>query len=109
MTFRADSDVPPNLSSLWRWGDIATASAEDAGSSVGNDGHASGVDAFVTRPASFTQGAEWKTLISRYIGTMPLNGDAPCAAEQRISAGPPCAAVCKAMSAKTGVAARLSQ
>jgi hypothetical protein len=32
---------------------------------------------------SFSQGAEWKTLISKYIGTIPLIGDASRAAEQR--------------------------
>lgn len=29
MTFRAGNDVPLNLPSLWRWGYIATAIAED--------------------------------------------------------------------------------
>jgi hypothetical protein len=29
---------------------------------------------------SFSLGAEWKALISKYIGTIPLSGDASCAA-----------------------------
>jgi hypothetical protein len=37
---------------------------------------------------SFSQGAEWKALISTYIGTIPLSGDA-CEAEQGISSAPP--------------------
>ena len=36
---------------------------------------------------SFSQGAAWNALMSRYIGTIPLSGDA-CAAEQSISAAP---------------------
>src|SRR5260370_40734259 len=59
---------------------------------------------------SFSQGAEWKTLISKYIGTIPLSGDASCAAEQSISVGPPATTpVSSAMIAKVGAAARLSQ
>jgi hypothetical protein len=38
---------------------------------------------------SFSKGAEWKALISKYIGTIPLSGDASSAAEQSISGGPP--------------------
>jgi hypothetical protein len=38
---------------------------------------------------SFSQGAEWKTLINTYISAIPLSGAPPCAAEQRMSAGPP--------------------
>jgi hypothetical protein len=37
----------------------------------------------------FSQGAAWKALISKYIGTIPLSGDAARAAEQSISGGPP--------------------
>ena len=59
---------------------------------------------------SFSQGAEWKTLISKYIGTIPLSGDASCAAEQSISGGPPPRTpVSSAMMAKVGAAARDSQ
>jgi hypothetical protein len=58
---------------------------------------------------SFSQGAEWKALISKYIGTIPLSGDASCAAEQSKSAGPPRTAVSSAMMAKVGAAARHSQ
>jgi hypothetical protein len=59
---------------------------------------------------SFSQGAEWKALISKYIGTIPLSGDASCAAEQSISgAPPPRTAVSSAMMAKVGAAARHSQ
>jgi hypothetical protein len=58
---------------------------------------------------SFNQGAEWKPLISKYIGTIPPNGDA-CAAEQSGSAAlPPTAPVTSAMMAKVGAAARHSQ
>src|SRR3546814_16944161 len=53
-------------------------------------------------------GAEWKALISRYIETIPLNGDVSCAAMQSMSE-PPEAAVSSAMAAKVGVAARLSR
>src|SRR5258708_15699686 len=59
---------------------------------------------------SFSQGAEWKALISKYIGTIPLSGDASCAAEQSMSAGPPPRTpVSSAMIAKVGAAARHSQ
>src|SRR5258706_5726526 len=59
---------------------------------------------------SFSQGAEWKALISKYIGTIPPSCDAACAAEQSISgAPPPRTAVSSAMIAKVGAAARHSQ
>jgi hypothetical protein len=59
---------------------------------------------------SFSQGAKWKALISKYIGTIPLSGDASCAAEQSISDGPPPRTpVSSAMIAKVGAAARHSQ
>ena len=59
---------------------------------------------------SFSQGAKWKALISRYIGTIPLSGDASCAAEQSMSAElPPRTPVSSAMIAKVGAAARYSQ
>jgi hypothetical protein len=53
---------------------------------------------------SFSQGVEWKALISTYIGTIPLSGDA---AEQSMS--PPRTPVSSAIIAKVGAAARLSQ
>ena len=54
---------------------------------------------------SFSQGAEWKALISKYIGTIPPTGDA-FAAEQSVSSGPPpTIAVSSAMIAKVGAAA----
>jgi hypothetical protein len=57
---------------------------------------------------SFSQGAEWKALMSIYIGTIPLSGDG-CPAEQRISIEPPPRTpVISAMIAKVGVAARHS-
>jgi hypothetical protein len=34
---------------------------------------------------SFSQGAEWNVLISKYIGTMPLSGDTAGAAEESIT------------------------
>jgi hypothetical protein len=58
---------------------------------------------------SFSQGAEWNALISKYIGSIPLSGDASCAAEQNMSGGPPPKPVSSAMIAKVGAAARLSQ
>jgi hypothetical protein len=59
---------------------------------------------------SFSQGAEWKALMSKYIGTIPLSGDAPCAVEQSISGGPPPRTpVSSAIIAKVGAAARHSQ
>jgi hypothetical protein len=59
---------------------------------------------------SFSQGAKWKALISKYIGTIPLSGDASCVAEQSISSGPPPRTpVSSAMMAKVGAAARHSQ
>jgi hypothetical protein len=59
---------------------------------------------------SFSQGAEWKALINKYIGTIPLRGDALTAVEQSIFGGPPPRrAVSSAMIAKVGAAARHSQ
>ncbi|WP_190241896.1 hypothetical protein [Bradyrhizobium algeriense] len=55
---------------------------------------------------SFSQGAEWKTLISKYIGTIPPSGDAP-AIEHNASDGPlPRTPVRSAIIAKVGAAAR---
>jgi CO/xanthine dehydrogenase Mo-binding subunit len=59
---------------------------------------------------SFSQGAEWKALISTYIGTIPLSADASCAPAQNMSGGPPPTnPVSSAMIAKVGAAARHSQ
>jgi hypothetical protein len=58
---------------------------------------------------SLSQGAKWKALISKYIATIPPNGDAPGAAEQSISGAPPRTPVSSAMIAKVGAAARYSQ
>src|SRR5205085_3301180 len=58
---------------------------------------------------SFSQGAEWKALISKYIGTIPLSGDASSAPAQSISGGPPPRTVSSAMIAKVGAAARHNQ
>src|SRR5262245_56676958 len=55
---------------------------------------------------SFSQGDEWKALISRYLGTIPFSGDA---APQSMSCGPPRTPVRKAMIAKVGAAARHAQ
>src|SRR5260221_11904825 len=52
------------------------------------------------REASFSQGAEWKALISKYIGTMPVSGDA-----ERSMSGTPPRSVTTAMMAKVGAAA----
>jgi hypothetical protein len=58
------------------------------------------------RKIFFSHGAEWKTLISRYMKVMPLSGDACCMAVQKISGAPPSRAINSAMMAKVGVAAR---
>jgi hypothetical protein len=57
-------------------------------------------------PISFSQGARWKALISKYIMTIPFSGDA--SAEQIMSA-PPETAVSSAMIANVGAAARDNQ
>jgi len=54
------------------------------------------------RRISFSQGAEWNALISTYIGTIPLSGDTPCAAEHIMSASPPATQVSSAMTANVG-------
>jgi hypothetical protein len=59
---------------------------------------------------SFSHGAEWKALISQYIGTIPLSDDASCAVEHIIAICPaPRTLVSSAMIAKVGAAARHSQ
>lgn len=64
---------------------------------------------FRRREISFSQGAEWKTLISKYIGTIPFSGDACCADEQSMSGwSPPETPVSNAMMAKVGAAAKPS-
>ena len=70
----------------------------------------SGARPFRRPEISLSQGAEWKALISKYIGSIPLSGDAFCAAEQSVSGGPsPTTPVSSAMVAKVGAAARHSQ
>jgi hypothetical protein len=62
---------------------------------------------FNRRKISFSQGAEWKALISRYIGAIPLSGDAP-PIEHNASGDPaPRTPVSSAMIAKVGAAARV--
>jgi hypothetical protein len=62
------------------------------------------------RPHSFSQGAEWKAHISRYIAAIPPSGDASCVAEHIIAiCPPPETPVISAMAAKVGAAARPSQ
>ena len=62
------------------------------------------------RPHSFSQGAEWKALISRYIAAIPPSGDASCVVEHIIAiCPPPNTPVISAMTAKVGAAARPSQ
>jgi hypothetical protein len=63
----------------------------------------------VEEPINFNHGAEWKTLISRYMRIIPPSGDECCMAAQRVSGSPPVRAVSSAMVAKVGVAARQSQ
>jgi hypothetical protein len=55
---------------------------------------------------SLSHGAEWKALISKYIGTIPVNGDALVAAEHSIPGMPTSwIPVTSAMIAKIGAAA----
>jgi hypothetical protein len=55
---------------------------------------------------SLSHGAEWKALISTYIGTIPVNGDALFAAKHSIPGMPPSwISVRIAMIAKIGAAA----
>src|SRR5260370_870868 len=55
---------------------------------------------------SFSQGAAGKAVISRYIGPMPVSGDASGAAPQSMARGPPPrTAVSSAITAKVGAAA----
>ncbi|MEH2498456.1 hypothetical protein V1294_004935 [Bradyrhizobium sp. AZCC 1678] len=56
--------------------------------------------------ASFSQGAEWKTLISKYIGTIPPSGDAPAIEHNASDGPPPTTPVRSAIIAKVGAAAR---
>jgi hypothetical protein len=59
---------------------------------------------------SLSQGDKWKVLISKYIGTIPVNGDASCAAKHCIPGMPPSwIPVRSAMIAKAGAAARDSK
>jgi hypothetical protein len=59
---------------------------------------------------SLSQGAEWKALISQYIATIPLSGDAACAAEHIISGEPrPSTLESSAKNANVGAAAKDSQ
>ena len=59
---------------------------------------------------SFSQGAEWKALMSTYIETIPVSGDASCMVEHMIAiCPPPKTPVSSAMIAKVGAAARHSQ
>src|SRR5258708_3494103 len=58
---------------------------------------------------SFSQGGEWKALLSKYIGIIPLSGDVCPAAEHKTSGWLPRAPVSSAMIAKVGAAARYSQ
>ena len=54
----------------------------------------------------FSHGAEWKALISKYIETIPVKGDASCAAEQSVPGMPRARIpVSRAMIAKVGAAA----
>src|SRR6476469_6722282 len=54
---------------------------------------------------SRSQGAEWKALISMYIQSIPLSGDASCAAQNIFCWPPPRTPVSSAIAAKVGAAA----
>ena|SRR5579871_183370 len=63
-----------------------------------------------TDEISFNHGGEWKTLISTYIGTIPVSSDASRVAEHSISGmRPPWIPVSNAMVTNVGVAARRRQ
>jgi hypothetical protein len=55
---------------------------------------------------SFSQGTEWKTLISKYIGTIPPSGDIPAVEHNASGDPPPSTPVNSAIVAKVGAAAR---
>ena len=59
--------------------------------------------------ASFSQGARCRTLIKRYIGTMPPSGDMWADEQRRSGVASPKMLVTSAMIAKLGAAARPSQ
>ncbi len=62
------------------------------------------------RETSFSHGAVWKALMSRYIKAIPSSGDAPCAVGPVIPCEPPLEmAVNSAIVAKAGAAARQTQ
>jgi hypothetical protein len=57
--------------------------------------------------SSLSHGAEWKTLINKYIGNIPVSEDAPCVAEHSASGMRPSRTpVRSAIVAKAGAAAR---
>jgi hypothetical protein len=56
---------------------------------------------------NLSHGVEWKTLISVYIGTIPVNGDVSCAPTHSMPGMPPSpVSATNAMMAKLGAAAR---
>src|SRR5690349_1227237 len=58
---------------------------------------------------SLSQGARWKALISKYIGSIPLSGDTPATEHNASTGPPPNVPVSSAMIAKVGAAARDSR
>jgi hypothetical protein len=58
------------------------------------------------REISFSHGARWKALISRYIGAIPLEPKPPAAEQNALGAPLSSATVESAMIAKTGAAVR---
>jgi hypothetical protein len=59
---------------------------------------------------SLSHGAEWKALINKYIGTIPVNGDTSRTAEHKTSGTPPpLTPVSRAMIKKVGAAAKDSK
>jgi hypothetical protein len=60
--------------------------------------------------SSLSHGPKWNALINKYIGAIPVNGEASCAAEQSMSGmPPPWIPASNAMIAKVGAAASDSQ
>ncbi|MEH2516924.1 hypothetical protein V1279_002497 [Bradyrhizobium sp. AZCC 1610] len=95
------------FSNEWRPADESTIWLSETGGTAGSGAQPfAALQTPLRRPEiSFSQGAEWKALISKYIGTIPPTGDA-FAAEQNVSSGPlPTTAVSSAMIAKVGAAA----
>ncbi|SIT58542.1 hypothetical protein BQ8794_50644 [Mesorhizobium prunaredense] len=105
-----DRGAPPETSARAQVLSLPAASAIQSGNPVREVLRTPGHDRWTAlrRPAtSFSQGAEWKALISKYIIAIPLSAHASCGAQ--IMSASPVTAVSSAMIAKVGAAASDSQ